>query len=623
MRIVRPDAAVSPLLVLDLDSIANRYRQLEAALSGSGRTVDIHFAVKSNPHRAVLQELDRLGCRFEVASGNELALLDGLAIDVSPVIFSAPIKTSHDIRSVADRGVRRFVVDSTAELEKVAKLAPGASIFVRLGVDSRGSVMPLSTKFGTTGEGAVELATSGRDLGLHIEGLMFHVGSQAESILVWDRALTQAAEVAEVLATRGIEIGTLDLGGGFPVRYDEPVPTVEEIGDVISAGLGRLPAVEHLVAEPGRFLVAEAGTMKATVVSHAQRGDRRWVYLDVGVYTGLAEASPTVAGLRLPIEPVRSSAADDVLTVVAGHSCDGTDVIGEVQLPGDLAEGDTLEIRNTGAYTLSYAAEFCGIPTPTVAIAAEGPTTPAESGYSVVRAVHGDRWFDVARELELRVFETQGFLDPDGTLGSYRAYEDASVFNLVFEDNQPVGVLREIWPSEAGNKTLNDLELSATGAELIRSLDPNGIVDIGTVAVLPEHQRGLAALLCYASANRTRRIAGVTHWTAGIDDVVLAFFRRIMHFPFVDIGPSVDYIGSRSTPAVLDVDRAERRMQHHDAGLVQMLVRGDFQGLVELPPPSLPRECTTVAGTTFEGSSRTARRRREPAATGRLLSRAG
>lgn len=356
-----PDDARSRLVV-DLDVVRANFRRLRTALDGS----PLHFAVKCAPEIPVLRALADQGCGFEVASAGEIRLLEDAALPTNDIVFSAPIKTPGDITYAVDAGVTRFVADSGVEVDKLAALAPRSDVFIRLSVDSQGSVMPLSQKFGTTKDDAVALAVQANAAGLRVSGLTFHVGSQAEELDVWRTAIELVGETMLDLEPHAIRIEQVDIGGGFPVPYATDVPGVDAIGATVRTALEKLPDDVSILAEPGRYLVATAGRLHTTVVGLADRSEGRWVYVNAGVYHGLAEASPGVAGLHFPVVavlPDRTGAA--VPCVIAGHSCDGTDIISHRDtLPADLRIGDTVVFGNAGAYTSSYATRFCGIDGP-------------------------------------------------------------------------------------------------------------------------------------------------------------------------------------------------------------------------------------------------------------------
>jgi ornithine decarboxylase len=354
---------VTPFLVLDLDRVAAAYLGFAAALPG----VDVHYAMKCNPDERILRRLHGMGGRFEIASTAELRSLVEIGVDPAEVLYSNPVKPAAHIAEAWRAGVWRFAFDGESELAKLAVHAPGAAVYVRLRTSLGGNTVPSEGKFGVTGTQAVRLLRAARDTGLRPHGLAFHVGSQMLTPGAWDAALQQAGQVLRELAADGIRVELLDLGGGFPARYaDAAPPPLDAFADTIWTGIARhLPYRPPILAvEPGRALVAEAGTMVATVIGLAERAGRRWVHLDVGAFNGFMEALESGNLLRFPVTDSRGSARRDPAHLT-GPTCDSQDTIMfDVPLSVDLEVEDRVFLGTAGAYTTSYASDFNGFPVP-------------------------------------------------------------------------------------------------------------------------------------------------------------------------------------------------------------------------------------------------------------------
>ena len=351
----------TPYLVTDLDTVATRHDAFRAALPG----VRAYYAMKCNPAPEVLRTLHARGAGFEIASLGELRSLQAIGVDPADVLYSNPVKPPAHIAAAHAAGLWRFSFDGAGELAKIAEQAPGAAVYVRLRVDDSTSVFPLSRKFGTDVEDAYDLMLLARRLGLRPYGITFHVGSQCVNAKAWRIAIEAAGSLMSRLRADGIELTMLDLGGGYPARYGTDVPSIEEIGTEISEALAGLPYRPGLIAaEPGRYLVAEAGVIAATVIGREARGDQNWLFLEVGAYHGLTEVLQT-PGWAFPIRTSRDGAADLEPYALTGPSCDSTDTIGyDVLLPAGLTVGDVLYLGSTGGYTLSYASAFNGFAPP-------------------------------------------------------------------------------------------------------------------------------------------------------------------------------------------------------------------------------------------------------------------
>lgn len=359
----------TPFLAIDGTVLRSKVRAFLAAFDGR---VGVRYAVKCNSTPQVLEAVVAAGGSFEIASAPELDLALAAGADARSVFYSNPVKPTSHIRRTAAAGVRRFVVDGVEEIDKLARAAPGAEVVVRLRVDDTHSAFPLSTKFGAARDEADVLLRHAAAGGLVAAGLTFHVGSQCTDAQAWSRAVRAVTPVYTRWAQAGTPLTVLDLGGGFPARYREPVPSVDEIAGHVLAALDAMPhPPAEVVAEPGRGLVAEAGVLAAEVIGREERNGRPWIYLEVGAYNGLIEAAQT--GARWPYPALAVDAATGlplqrerlVPMTVTGPTCDSSDtVLQEVLLPDSLAVGDLLYLGGTGAYTLCYASSFNGFPPP-------------------------------------------------------------------------------------------------------------------------------------------------------------------------------------------------------------------------------------------------------------------
>jgi ornithine decarboxylase len=353
----------TPVLVVDLAHIEGRYGALRAALPEA----DVYYAVKANPERAVVERLAGVGCSFDVASLAEVEAVLAAGVPATRLSFGNTIKKEVDIAAAFGRGVRLFAVDAAAEVEKVARAAPGARVFCRLLIDSAGADWPLSRKFGCTPSMAVDVLRHAAALGLVPYGLSFHVGSQQTDPAQWAAPIHTARLLFDALARDGIRLAMLNLGGGFPARYRQAVPPLRVYADRIRHALAAHfgDRVPRIIVEPGRGLVGDAGVIETEIVLIARKGDadgRDWVFLDVGKFGGLAETADEA--IEYTIASDRTGTLRPV--ILAGPTCDSLDILYERArycLPDDVRIGDRLRILSAGAYTGSYASVgFNGFP---------------------------------------------------------------------------------------------------------------------------------------------------------------------------------------------------------------------------------------------------------------------
>ncbi|MGE3279584.1 MAG: type III PLP-dependent enzyme [Alphaproteobacteria bacterium] len=363
-RFLSDHSPETPCLVVDLDVITEAYDLLTRYLS----VASVYYAVKANPAPEIVAMLAARGSNFDVASPAEIGLCLGSSATPDRLSYGNTIKKEKDIAFAFAQGVRLFAFDSEAELEKLARQAPGARVFCRILVSCEGADWPLSRKFGCAPEMAVGLLRRARDIGLDPYGVSFHVGSQQTDLSQWDHAVGAVARMFTLLAETDINLRMVNIGGGFPARYRGEIASLERYAQAVTDALtrhfgNRLP---EIIVEPGRSLVGDAGAIQSEVVLISDKGDgggKRWVYLDVGKFNGLAETMSESIKYRIEA-PGRSGPPLPV--ILAGPTCDSADILyehTEYRLPADLAVGDKVSILSAGAYTASYASVgFNGFP---------------------------------------------------------------------------------------------------------------------------------------------------------------------------------------------------------------------------------------------------------------------
>jgi ornithine decarboxylase len=354
-RFLAEQRPATPCLVMDLDVVADNFRRLRTAVPSAG----IYYAVKANPAPEILKLLAKLGSSFDTASINEVDMVLATGVGAERISYGNTIKKKTDIAAAYERGVTLYAFDSSAELRKISDAAPGSRVFCRILTSGVSADWPLSRKFGCDVAMAKQLLIEAamRDVVPH--GVSFHVGSQQRDPAQWDAAVAQAAWLFRECEEAGVTLSMLNIGGGFPTRYRRTIPGMAAYGAAIDESLhkhfgNRIP---DIIVEPGRQMVGSAGVIQTEVVliSRKSEGDaKRWVYLDIGKFGGLAETMDEA--IQYPITSSRKGAPAPV--VLAGPTCDSADILYEradYRLPQDLEIGDKLEIRAAGAYTTTYA----------------------------------------------------------------------------------------------------------------------------------------------------------------------------------------------------------------------------------------------------------------------------
>lgn len=354
----------TPFLIMDLDAIAENYLTLRRLMPQA----QVYYAMKANPAPEILKLLVGLGANFDAASIFEICQCIAAGAAPENISYGNTIKKAKDIASAYKLGVRLFAFDSLSELEKIANYAPGSKVYCRLLINNEGAEWPLSKKFGCDTDMAFDLILHSRRLGLEPYGVSFHVGSQQKDPTQWDKAICTAASLFSALKQAGVNLQMVNLGGGFPGKYKAKNVSIETYINNITTAMHRYfgDKLPEMMLEPGRSLVADAGMMQCEVVLISQKSytdDKRWIYIDAGIYNGLAETMGECIKyqIRTPhdgteVEPI----------ILAGPTCDSADILYEranYQLPVNLKVGDRIEILSAGAYTSSCSTVgFNGFP---------------------------------------------------------------------------------------------------------------------------------------------------------------------------------------------------------------------------------------------------------------------
>jgi ornithine decarboxylase len=360
VRAAVKDGYDKPFLLIDTNIIREKARRFSAAMP----RVRPHYAVKANPDTRVLTIMLEEGAGFEIASVAELELLLAPGIPASDIFYSNPVKSRDQIAQAVAKGVEWYVIDSVEELKKIHSIKADAKLYLRIDTPNIGSDWPLAGKFGAHPSEVRDIIAAAAKLKADLAGVAFHVGSQCRNPENWRVGIEKSRAVFDQMAKVGLNPRLLNIGGGFPVRHVKPIPSIEVIGEVVNRALEAFPAKVRVIAEPGRFLVSDAGYFVCRIMGTATRANKRWMHLDAGLFGGIIE---TAEGLKYKVRTDR--AGPDIPWNVAGPTCDSIDVVmRDEPLPSDLQEGDYLYLRNAGAYTTAYASNFNGFPLPEVRV---------------------------------------------------------------------------------------------------------------------------------------------------------------------------------------------------------------------------------------------------------------
>lgn len=348
----------TPLLAVSRSAVARNYLALRSGLPG----IEFFYAAKSNPDATILGTLRELGCSVDICSFGELqaALAAGFTPDA--MLHTHPCKTISNLVSCYQAGVRWFVYDNALELQKMRLHAADANLLLRVAMSSASSLINLSAKFGCAPAEAVELLQKAREMGLTVRGIAFHVGSQTTSPEDYDRALRRVREIWDEAAAAGIELEVLDIGGGMPAPYREAILTLDAYCAAVSQSLERHfgDLNIRLIAEPGRVISADTTTLVTSVIGKSVRPNGMTQYvIDDGIYGSFSGKIYDHTDFPMLVDHQAERTAYPC--IVAGPTCDSTDVVCRDQNLPELEIGELLLVPTMGAYTNASASTFNGL----------------------------------------------------------------------------------------------------------------------------------------------------------------------------------------------------------------------------------------------------------------------
>ncbi|MBU4487788.1 MAG: type III PLP-dependent enzyme [Candidatus Omnitrophica bacterium] len=354
----------TPVFIIDHEKIRENYREFKENLP----RVQAYYAVKANTTPEIIRTLYKLGASFDVASLPEFNIVHENIKNLPPkerqdfiwdkIIYANTIKKVEALKEL-DQYKPLVTYDNLAELKKIKEHCPHAGLALRIKVPNTGSMVELSSKFGADPGEAVDLIVEAFNMGLVVEGVSFHVGSQCNNFENYMQALQLAASILKESESRGYKINILDIGGGFPVKYHSKVKSFKTLARKLNGEFKRLfPDTMEILAEPGRFMVANACALVTKIIGKAVRDGKLCYYLDDGVYH-------TFSGIvfdhcQYPLKAFK----DGELKVCAvfGPTCDAFDTISVAEELPELEIDDLLYAENIGAYSIASSTYFNGFP---------------------------------------------------------------------------------------------------------------------------------------------------------------------------------------------------------------------------------------------------------------------
>jgi diaminopimelate decarboxylase len=367
----------TPLYVYSADAIRDRVAMLAssfAAVGGSlGSAHTVCYAVKANSSLAILKLLAGLGCGFDIVSGGELERVrracSGMGLDaLERVVFSGVGKQTWEIDAALQAGILLFNVESEAELKVLAAraLAVGktARIALRVNPDVFAETHPyISTgmrehKFGIAIDRARDVYRRAAKMqGVEPAGVSVHIGSQIRAVEPFAQAVERVAALVVQLRGDGMDIRYVDAGGGFGIEYGDaefdPQASVAEYAAAVGIAIGGLGV--HLLLEPGRFIVAQAGALLTRVLYTKQNGAKKFVITDAGMNDLIR---PALYQAHHEIVPVIQEERVMQVADIVGPVCESGDFFARDRELHEVRAGELVALLDAGAYGMSLASNY-------------------------------------------------------------------------------------------------------------------------------------------------------------------------------------------------------------------------------------------------------------------------
>jgi len=344
-----------------------RLKQAFAETVPADRQPLITFACKANSNVAVLRLMGSLGLGTDIVSGGEMARALAAGIDPQKIVFSGVGKTDEEITDALNSGILQINVESRPELERIAyiaeKMGKVAPVVFRINPDvDAGTHAKITTgkaenKFGIPRNEILPLYEwATKNPHLKPRGFSQHIGSQLTNLAPFRAAFTKLAALVEQVRAKGMEIESLDLGGGLGVIYkDETPPDLKQYAEIIHEIL--YPLNTQIILEPGRLLVAEAGVLLSRVIYVKEGENKRYLILDAGMNDLMR---PALYEAWHTVRPVNSPGDAALATYdIVGPVCETGDTFAKGRdLPDNLQAGDLVALMTGGAYGFVMASNY-------------------------------------------------------------------------------------------------------------------------------------------------------------------------------------------------------------------------------------------------------------------------
>ncbi|CAI3949007.1 diaminopimelate decarboxylase [Commensalibacter communis] len=390
----------SPTWVMNADILKSRYQKLDQAFKTEQLDVSIHYAMKANGHLAILDLLAREGAGADIVSGGELKRALKAGIHPSKICFSGVGKTEDELRLAIETQIAQINVESREELHLLSKIAQSmgknAAICLRINPDVDAKTHHKITtglaenKFGIAYKQAIEVYKEAYELpNITPLGFDVHIGSQISSTDPYRQAFVKMVDLIKEARNQGLEVSTLDCGGGFGISYhDEQEASPNAIAALMKEVLAPLDL--KLGIEPGRWLVGPSGVLIGKVVMHKSNGSdvAPFIIIDAAMNDLVRPAMYDAWHGILPINPEIYQRPYQSLNI-DGPICESSDIFARDRLLPNLQPGDFVAILDAGAYGSVMSSTYNARP-----MAAQIMTSGNQSAIIQPRQTIEDLWKD-------------------------------------------------------------------------------------------------------------------------------------------------------------------------------------------------------------------------------------
>ncbi|MGD9852721.1 MAG: diaminopimelate decarboxylase [Nitrospirales bacterium] len=354
----------SPCYIYSHRTLIRHFQAFEEAFKAIPHLVA--FAMKANSNIAVLRVLAREGCGADIVSGGELFRALKAGVPPQKMVFAGVGKSEEEIQYALKSNILMFNVESPNELQHINTVAGALGMRARVALRINPDIDPqthpyISTglkksKFGIRSDRALEEFEIAQQLPyIEVVGVHKHIGSQLTKINPFVDSLKKILELIGILQGKGFNIQYLNIGGGLGITYsDETPPHPKDLAEAISPLLSTIKC--HLIMEPGRSIVGNAGILVTKVLYNKDAETKRFVIVDAAMNDLLR---PSLYEAHHDILPVMKNESAPVNTVdVVGPICESGDFLAKDRKMGESKQGDLLAVMSAGAYGFTMSSNY-------------------------------------------------------------------------------------------------------------------------------------------------------------------------------------------------------------------------------------------------------------------------